>query len=253
MDKIEAKIRNNLYEFYDQIAQISTIFSEKQNHWSVIRNVPDVWPRIIYGIDSQIIEQQPSILFSEKVNTGAYPELLVAGDENIRQIDPFLRQHGFVPFSAWKGMAISNLEFVTPPNLPETVQIARLESPADIEQWLKIVSAELIAPSRLDSSLLESLLASPGIEAFLLKYNGVGVSTILTFSSENSSGLYLIATERSAQRQGFGKLLVHQIISQCAKKPIVLHATQKGEALYSKLGFQPFNQFFLYRYLKSKL
>jgi hypothetical protein len=63
----------------------------------------------------------------------------------------------------------------------------------------------------------------------------------------------MIATEKSAQRQGFAKLMVHQIISQCAKKPIVLHATQKGEALYSKLGFLPFNQFFLYRFLKPNL
>lgn len=253
MDKIEAQIRNNLYEFYDQIAQIGAIFSEKKDHWSVIRNVPDVWPRIIYGIDSQIIDAQSSILFSEKVNSGAYPELLIANDTNIQQIDPFFRKQGFLPFSAWKGMAISNNEFIAPPNLPETVRIVRPESPTDIEQWLKIVSIELVAPARLDGSFLESLLASPGIEAFLLKYNGVGVSTILTFSSKNSTGLYLIATEKSAQQQGFAKLLVHQIISQCAKKPIVLHATQKGEALYSKLGFQPFNQFFLYRYFKTNL
>jgi hypothetical protein len=253
MNNTELEIRNNLYEFYDIIAQTGGVYSEKKDNWSVIRNIPNVWPRIIYRVDSEIIEEQAFSLFSEKVNSGDYPELLITTVENIRQIDPFLRKLSFYPFSAWKGMAINNLTAITHPVLPETIRIVSPESSEDIEQWIKIVSSELIAPSRFDDSLLKNLVKSPEIEAYLLKYNGVGISTVLVFNSEKSAGLYLIATVKSMQRQGFAKLLVHQIISQCAKKPIVLHATQKGEGLYSKLGFLPFNQFFLYRFLKPNL
>jgi len=97
MDNIDHEIRNNLYEFYDKIAQFCGIYSEKPDHWSVVRNIPGVWPRVIYRIDSEISDPQSAAIFSEKVNAGSYPELLIASDENIRQIDLFLRSQGFYP------------------------------------------------------------------------------------------------------------------------------------------------------------
>ena len=256
MDNIEVEIRHNLYEFYDQMAQLCGIYSEKQDCWSVIRNTPKVWPRIIYRIDDRIVEQKSSAIFSEKVKSGSYPELLIAGDENIQQLDPFLRGEGYYPFSAWKGMAFRNMGNIVSPQLPETIQIVRCESPDDIEQWIKIVTSELIAPAHLDKALLERLIYQPAFEAYLLKYNGSGVSTIFAFNSKTSTGLYFIATQKSAQRQGFARLLVQNTMFQESLKssgPIILHATKTAETLYSKLGFLPFNQFFLYRYLNANL
>ncbi|MBW8331223.1 MAG: GNAT family N-acetyltransferase [Prolixibacteraceae bacterium] len=256
MDNIEVEIRNNLYEFYDCVAHNGGIYSEKQDCWSVIKNVPKVWPRIIYRINTEIVEQKSSIIFSEKVKSGSYPELLISEDENIQQIDPFFRTLGFYPFSAWKGMAIRNMGDIVTSQLPETVQIVRCENSDDIEQWIQIVTSELITPVQFDKVLLENLIDQSGVEVYLLKYNGKGVSTMLVFSSETSTGLYFIATQKSAQRQGFAKLLVQQILSQNARKsklPVILHATKTGEALYSKLGFLPFNQFFLYRYINANL
>ncbi|MDP3916140.1 MAG: GNAT family N-acetyltransferase [Bacteroidota bacterium] len=256
MDNIEVEIRNNLYEFYDCVAQNCGIYSEKQDHWSVIKNIPKVWPRIIYRINTEIVEQKSSIIFAEKVKSGSYPELLISGDENIQLVDPFFRTLGFYPFSAWKGMAFKNSFDMVLPQLPETVKIVRCESADDMDQWIQIVTSELIAPVQFDKVLLGNLIDQSGIEVYLLKYNGKGVSTMLVFNSETSTGLYFIATKKTAQRQGFAKLLVQHILSQNARKsnlPLILHATKTGEALYSKLGFKPFNQFFLYRYLNANL
>ena len=256
MNNIEPKISNNLYEFYNHISQIKGIHSEEHDHWSVISNTPGVWPRIIYKIAPKIVEPKSAILFSEKVKSGTYPEIVIASEENIQQVDPFLRSKGFYPYSAWKGMAISNRTDINAPYLPEKIEVVKLESSADIKQWIKVVTSQLISPARLEKQLLESLIAQPQIEAFLLKHNGVGVSTILVFNSENSTGLYLIATDKSVQRQGFASLLVQHILFQEFQKsinPIILHATPKGEAVYSKLGFIPLNQFFLYRFLNIHL
>jgi hypothetical protein len=246
-------IRDNLYEFYDLIAQVGALKAEKHKYWSVSENIPGFWPRVIYRIKSDILTRSSSVIFSEKVKSGTYPELLIAPDENIREIDPFLREKGFYPFSAWQGMAISSLNENIPFIPPETNDIVKIENTTDIDQWIKIVSTELIAPSLMNKTLLKSLLAQPSIKAYLLKYNGIGVSTILVFDSVSSTGLYLIATEKTSQRQGFASLLVQYILSQnslSSKNPVILHATQLGGPMYLKLGFQPFNQFFLYRYLK---
>jgi len=254
MNNIGQEIRNNLYEFYDQIALSCRIPSDQQDHWSVTQNTQGAWPRVIYRIDPEIVELQSSNLFSQKVSSGTYPEILIASDENIQQIDPLLRNKGFYPFASWKGMAFTKNDS-TAPNLPENSEVVKIESSKDIEQWIKVVTSQLIAPARLEKTLLESLIAQPAFEAFLLKQHGVGVSTILVFTSEHSTGFYLLATEKSAQRQGFAHLLFQQILYWETLKsinPIVLHATPKGETLYSKLGFLPFNQFYLYRSLNKQ-
>lgn len=255
MTSIEIQIRDNLYEFYDSISRCSTVHSEKQEYWAVLANKPQYWPRLIYRIHPDIFSSESACLFSERIKSGTYPELVIAGPENIRQTDPFLRAKGFVPFSAWKGMAMKWTNYLLP-ELLETIEIVKPDSLSDRKQWLTIVNKELIAPLKLDFTLLESMLTQPGIEIFLLKSNGIGVSTCLLYQSENSTGLYLIATLKSEQKQGFASLLVRYILAQNAresKNPVILHATPQGEPMYSKLGFESFNHFFLYRQLNRSL
>ena len=153
-------------------------------------------------------------------------------------------------------MALTSLQNVTPQELPDAIEIVKPESATELEQWLKIVNTELVSPLKMEESLLKSLIALPEFDVYLLQKDGTGVSTILVFESIESTGLYLIATEKSAQKQGFARLLVHHILwqhAQRSKKPVILHATQSGESMYLKLGFQPINQFFLYRNLKLNL
>ena len=256
MTSIEDQIQDNLYEFYDSISRCSNLNSEKHEHWAVLANKPEYWPRLIYRIHPNIFLSEPASLFSERIKSGMYPELAIAGPENIHQIDSFLRKHGFVPFLAWKGMAMNWSPNHILPKLPETIEIVQPKSLQDREQWLNIVNTELIAPLKLDIALLESMLIQSGIELFLLKSNGICVSTCLRYQTENSSGLYLIATLKSAQKQGFASLLVRYILAKHApesEKPIILHATPLGERVYLKLGFESFNYFFLYRQLNRSL
>lgn len=255
MNKTAQEIGNNLYAFYDQVARCRGICSDRQDLCSMISNLPGTWPRIIYRVSPVIAQHGSTHALFEKVQAGQYPEVLIATGENIRQTDPFLRSKGFFPFRGWKGMAREYAAGFTAPNLPEEVQIVSLQHPEDREQWARIVSTELIAPTRFDPALAESLMEKPGVDFFLLKYKGVGISTILVYESEGSTGLYMIATDQSARRKGFAHLLVQQIVwqvSQKSQKPLILHATPKGEGLYAKSGFVPFSQFFLYRYLNPQ-
>lgn len=251
MNKTGAEIGSNLCSFYDEIARIGMLQRRESGQWSLIANELGSWPRLIYGDGDELSNQQtfktPEIGFS--------PELLITGDENIQEIDPQLRISGYYPFAVWKGMAISNLSEIPAPQLPEWIEIVHPKTSEEIVQWLEIVNSELVAPDIFQRSLFERLIDQSNFEAFLLKKDGVGVSTLLVFTTENSIGLYLIATKKSSQKQGFASLLVRQILSQInlkSEKPVILHATQKGQGLYSKLGFQTVNQFFLYRNLNAK-
>lgn len=254
MSDAQQEIQNNLYAFYDQLALCKGIDAEKKDQWSVIKNNPGTWPRIIYRVNGDLPHHETSHELFEKVRSGLYPEVLIATDDNIGKVDPFLRANGFFPFLGWKGMAKEYTANMQAPLLPENVEIVTLDLMDDWKQWVEIVSAELISPTLFDLELIESLMARPNIEMYLLKHNGVGVSTLMSYDSGHSTGLYMIATSKSAQRKGFGHLLVSQIVQQInhqSKKPIILHATPKGEGLYAKSGFRPYNQFFLYRFLNQ--
>lgn len=255
MNNTEQEISNNLYAFYDQVARCQGIYSDKHDICSMISNSPGTWPRIIYRVSPKIAQDKSTHALFEKVQAGIYPEVLIATQENIHQTDPFLRSNGFFPFLGWKGMAREYTEAMTAPDLPEDIQIVSLQHPEDRDQWARIVSTELIAPTRFDPALIESLRNSPGIELFLLKYKGVGISTMLVYDSGDSTGLYMIATDQSARRKGFAHQMVQQIVwqvTQKSQKPIILHATPKGEGLYAKSGFLPLGQFFLYRFLNTQ-
>ncbi len=249
MNSIESHIRNNLYEFYRQTASACNMRSEKFDGWSVVQNCPGFWPNLIYNIGSELITEQNAPIFNQKIRAGSYPNLLISGDENIQQTDPFFRKHGFYPITVWKGMALERSSEQNEPGLPGPVSISKPETEAELEQWMTIVNEELLSSEKLDKSQMQSILSQPNFEAWLLKTSGEAVSTILTFRTGSSTGLYFVATQKSAQRQGFASLLVRQICAQEAKsseKPIVLHATRNGETVYSKLGFKPYNSFFLY-------
>lgn len=256
MSNTRQEISNNLYEFYSQVAKCEGIYSDNKDRWAVISNRPGNWPRIIYKVSRDMSQHESTAELIHKVQEGLYPEVLIAIDDNIGKNDPFLRKKGFFPFLGWKGMAREFAEFPTKPPLPDNVEIVNLDHPEDLQQWATIVSTELIAPTQFEPVLLGKLMAQPGIGVFLLKHEGMSVSTILVYQSAHSTGLYMLATALSARRKGFAYLLMEQIIwqlTQQSKKPIILHATQKGEGLHAKLGFVPYNQFFLYRYLNPQL
>ena len=114
------------------------------------------------------------------------------------------------------------------------------------------------APSGLSAQepQISTAPMNPAFEAYLLKSKGVGVSTILTFTLDDTTGYYLLATTQTEQKKGFAGILFQYILEQYAQRsnnPVILHATQAGEALYTKLGFQPVNQFYLYRQLKAEI
>jgi GNAT superfamily N-acetyltransferase len=255
MSNAQEEITTNLYAFYDQLAQCKGIYAERNDQWSIIRNNPGTWPRIIYRVPRDLPQYEtPGELF-DKVHSGKYPEVLIATEDNIHQVDPFLRSAGFFPYLGWKGMAREYTENTKAPELPRNIEIVNLDHPDDKNQWVNIVSTELIAPTRFDQDLIDKLRARPGIELFLLKKDGMGVCTLMSYDSGHSTGLYMIATSKPSQRKGFGHMLVSHIVWQInrqSKNPVILHATPKGEGLYAKSGFLPLNQFFLYRFLNQR-
>ena len=245
-------IQNNLFSFYDQLARTGKLDLEICDHWSILKNEPGFWPGVIYRIGADLVFAEDSGRLAAQANSEEIPGFLVAKDDDIEHTSPVLQKLGFFPFAAWRGMILNEFD-KKEVRTPDSVTIEKITTDSDFEQWIKIISEELLNPILIKKTFLKKLLIDPSFEAFILKNNGIGVSTVMVFKTEYSYGLYLIATTKAAQRKGFGQMLIDTVINRLvdeAKKPVILQATPAGEILYNKLGFIPVNRFFLFRHLK---
>ncbi|MFY9151270.1 MAG: GNAT family N-acetyltransferase [Prolixibacteraceae bacterium] len=255
MNKLESHIRNNLYEFYSRIAEVCGLLTEKESGWSVVQNKPGYWPNLFYGLGSGFANEQNTGSFSEKIGSGNFPNLLIGSDQHVEGNDAALRNFGFMPITRWTGMALEKHSELKVPEIPEGISISKPQTDDELEQWINIVNEQLLSTEMLDRDQLKLILDQPDFDARMLLFNGEVVSTILVFRSAEATGLYFIATKKPAQRKGFARLLIRMVCLEefkSSEKPLVLHATKNGEAVYQKLGFESFNPFFLYWKINTK-
>lgn len=255
MNNMESHIRNNLYEFYSRIATVCQLNSQKESGWSVVQNAPGYWPNLFFGVGSEFAAEQNQRTFNDKINSGNFPNLLIAGDENIQQNDAALRNVGFVPITRWTGMALEKQNEIRFPEIPAGIRISKPQTDSELEQWIEIVNEQLLSTEKLNPEQLKMMLSQSDFDARMLCLNGEVVSTILVFRAAGSTGLYFIATKKTARRKGYASLLIRSVCSEeinNSENPLVLHATKNGEAVYLKLGFNAFSPFFLYWKINSK-
>lgn len=236
-------IERNLYFFYKSLASSSGLPAQTSADSIMLNAGAGLWPALIY---SRASAQLPNL-------SPDSPGLLIAEGTTIQDKDPVFRQMGFRPFSAWKGMMLDEEPPANSLELPASVVVVKVETSLQAADWMELVNAELLSADKIRQPVMDCLLAIPGMEAWLLLKNGIAVSTMLVFECDESVGLYFISTRKAFRKQGFGSLLVKLICHRVAgnsEKPVVLHATSDGEKVYPKLGFRPYNHFYLYRKIK---
>ena len=255
MSKTEDHIQSNLNEFYSRIGTVCGLQSEKNAAWAMVKNRTGYWPNLVYGVGADFAKQQNQNSFLEKNESDSLPNLVISNDQNIQQTSEFLRVSGFLPITSWKGMALQKSDELEKIDLPEQIRISKPDSEEELDEWIQIVNDELLSSEKLDREQLKMLLNQADFDAWMLKKQNEVVSTILVFRSKTASGLYFIATKKTAQRNGFASLLIRFVCAEEQKKsekPLVLHATRNGESVYSRLGFKPYNSFYLYWKVKKK-
>ena len=93
------------------------------------------------------------------------------------------------------------------------------------------------------SALYRSLYqanVSDSTSTFVGYYNGVPVSTSIIHYSQGVGGLYWIITSEEARRKGYGTAMTFETMYEAKDygyEIIILHATEMGFPVYSKIGF----------------
>ena len=138
-------------------------------------------------------------------------------------------------------MAIENR--VRDAGLPEGFKVKGVNNREDIDNFAK-VTKEAFDKTDIEIAKMyetEETLIHNDIIAYVIYKDDEPVSAVLTVISEEVAGIYWVGTVKSARGQGLGSF-VAQIATNAGfdsgKNLVVLQASEAGERVYTKLGYQ---------------
>jgi GNAT superfamily N-acetyltransferase len=177
--------------------------------------------------------------FGARVAQRNLPVLLLTTVEQSEQIGDTAADFGFshvgsVPLMIYEPTA----------NLPgrSDYAVERVASEADRQQWLDTIAAAFALPPAVARGVWgPGLLDTPGLTLFLARTNGQAVSGVACTRRGTTVGIWAMGTPPERQRQGAGAAALSHAINHhraSGARLFYLMATEQGEPLYRKLGFQ---------------
>jgi GNAT superfamily N-acetyltransferase len=164
------------------------------------------------------------------------PGLLAAAGMPVTAVEPAM----------WAPLAVT----LSPQPPPADLEIDVVSSPAELSAWSWVLAANWDPPAQtvveFYAITAARALAPDCPSRYLIGYSGGRpVCTAEVFLYGGVAGLYSISTLASQQRRGFGTAITaaamaaaHDFGAQVA----VLQASEQGEPVYRRLGFQVFGQ-----------
>lgn len=233
---------NNLFGFYREAGSCLSVSFKKMAQFSVVSGVENSWPQLVFDIDFQEnAAQELSQVLTETVNRKlpafAVCNAALFGDQEL----DYLRENEIYPVKFW------TLMHAFPQSLPqkpieqqsEKTEFRKLHGDAELEEFTALVNAEFVQNAPLSASLTKELNVKEGFGFYGLFANGKLVSGLQTFSDNQTTGLYFIATNSAYRGRGFATALIRQVMGYYLKnsEELVLQAVQKAVPLYQRLGF----------------
>lgn len=165
-----------------------------------------------------------------------------------------LLERGLVDGGAMPGMAIALSELRQTHDAPASLDIERVVSPQQIEDFTVALRAGYGVPE-----LMQEPLVAPGNrqlgrldgtwQYFLGRLDGEPVATSQLFLHAGVAGVYAVATAPSARRQGIGEALTRAALLAASARGYhvdVLQASAMGQPIYERQGFRSLTSFHLY-------
>lgn len=242
----------NLYAFYDEISKNLGENTGKNHTISWLQNKLGFWPNLIYNTQFKevTIESAVSEIVEQQKLNRLPPFLVVLNNTIGLKSRNYLVKNGLREINQWAGMVLE-LKGVLKINISTKfhLKIKVISTKTELEQWVKLISEELLTSQKVESSLFFNLLQHPNFKLYGAYLNNELVATTLSFYTETSCGLYLIATKSAYRKQGIATELINYAINQVKKNghtTVVLQASKIGESVYEKIGFEKVGTFSIY-------
>lgn len=142
-------------------------------------------------------------------------------------------------------------ERITSAILPDGFTVRGVNNREDISDFSKVIK-EAFEKSDIEIEKMyesEYCLVNSNTHAFVIYKNSTPVSAVMTVVSKGVAGIYWVGTTQDARGQGLGSF-VTQISTNAGFDSgaplVILQASEAGERLYTKLGYQTITRYRTY-------
>ena len=247
-------IEGNLFGFWTFCGQHKDRVLFDDGHVTWVSSRPYAMPNLIFNLrlDGVDLDRYLSGVV-ESIRQERCPRVWIrASSDGPPGLYERLAALGFVEIARRPTMAIDLQRLRRPADPLAGLALAPLGGDGELDEWMSIASACFMGGRDMGRDLFaRHLLPSPNVRIYLARLDGVAVGTALLFFHGGVAGLHLVGVRESHRRRGIAaRLTVHALddASRLGYRAAVLKASNLGENIYRRLGFQDFSRLILYEW-----
>lgn len=218
-----------------------------------VKTFPTAWSNYIFYFNESEEQAENAITrVIQNIKNHEMPdEWMIGPKSNPSDLCKRLEQRGFQKRYELTGMAIDLLQTDLTIVIPENVNIAEVETIAQMETWAVMISKGLWHGDTFEAGLFTNLIDSPNYKFYLAYLNGEPVAASMLQLSNGIAAMDLICTLEEHWRKGIGNAMTKIPLLHARNQGYrigVLQASKAGDPGYRKIGFQEYCRFYVYKY-----
>ncbi len=232
--------QKNAEHFYQAIGSIAGFSFESQNNFDVIRSRHTSWPNALLnvrGTQNELVTLLNQIEGQKPEETVLPKFIKCCPNEDNSDLLNLAKKRKYRTGS-WTAMT-HPLDKLTPQE-SQLLSIQEVTSQNEIQLWGKIVATELMNDPEMDVQMFAYMIAMETCYFYLGWIGDKAIASAMLFVKEGVGGIYLVATDKEHQKQGFGAAVTNSCLHKAKElncQRVDIQATDAGKNMYASLGF----------------
>jgi GNAT superfamily N-acetyltransferase len=249
-DLIPDIIEDNLFSLYKTFALTGHYSMIQYPAYTWIKTNKSVFPGHVFQIDPGMNECSLSELITFIRADQAPPFLIFRNDTVHGSLIDKLKTSGFRQVMQWPGMAIElhkNFKVVCDSSC--NIAVKKIVDTDEINDWACMVELCLFNQGRLDRNTMKDMALNTNFSLYTGFLNGLAAGTLLSYTSKQITGFYMITTLPGYRKKGIAWRLINTALKDAVTmgcRYAVLESTMQGLSLYQKAGFKEYCNFAIY-------
>lgn len=248
-------IAENFSDFFVDVSGIIESEVFKSYELKYVKNKDCFWPSGIFDIrlEDEVDRRIKDIILQMRL--GKMPKIVMTDPlSKPSNYHELFEKHGLIKKSEVVGMAIRLSDLMMNNETVSNLKLMLLNDEKYLLEWSRIVCLWLFGMQESDVAKLyeiaKRLYSLERFQLFLALYKEKPVASSLLYLSNKAAGIYHVATIPEYRNKGIGKQITFETLLYARDRGYdiaTLQASQLGEPIYKKIGFEEYCRLGRYR------
>jgi ribosomal protein S18 acetylase RimI-like enzyme len=252
-EEVSAMIEDSLCDYCCKAARSGRkpFGLEEKIDW--VKTCPTYWPNFIYSArftDREVAEQISNV--TVRIKSGELPDEWIVGPKTYpANLGESLISSGYEKRYEMSGMAVDLTKLDGKAAPPSNCTIRVVDTPDMLRTWAGIVSNGLFEGNTIETCVFEGLLQDDAFRFYIAFLDGEPAASSMFQLSGGIVTINMVATMPQCRRMGIGTAMTLTPLLDARELGYavgVLQASQAGEPVYRKIGFEEYCRFYVYKY-----